>query len=192
MAEELYDRLCELDGGRARSVRPRHVHGRGRLRTTAALHGRGGSTAASARPAPMPDVEFSLGWVIVYVDAADEAARFYETTFGLTFEFAAPDGSYAQLDTGRDEARLRVLRARREELRGRRPPGGDERTASERRDHARHRGRRRGLRPGARGRLLVARRAGGQAARPARRMRARPVRHARRARDSALSVSLPH
>jgi lactoylglutathione lyase len=48
----------------------------------------------------MPDVEFSLGWVIVYVDAADEAARYYEATFGLTFEFAAPGGTYAQLDTG--------------------------------------------------------------------------------------------
>ena len=43
---------------------------------------------------------FSLGWVIVYVEAADEAARFYEATFGLPLEFAVPDGSYAQLDTG--------------------------------------------------------------------------------------------
>jgi lactoylglutathione lyase len=43
---------------------------------------------------------FSLGWVIVYVEAADEAARFYEATFGLTLEFAAPEGAYAQLDTG--------------------------------------------------------------------------------------------
>jgi lactoylglutathione lyase len=48
----------------------------------------------------MPDNEFSLGWVIVYVEAADEAARFYEATFGLTLEFAAPEGAYAQLDTG--------------------------------------------------------------------------------------------
>ena len=48
----------------------------------------------------MPEIAFSLGWVIVYVDAPDETARFYESTFGLTLEFAAPDGSYAQLDTG--------------------------------------------------------------------------------------------
>jgi predicted enzyme related to lactoylglutathione lyase len=48
----------------------------------------------------MPESAFSLGWVIVYVDAPDETARFYESTFGLTLEFAAPDGSYAQLDTG--------------------------------------------------------------------------------------------
>jgi predicted enzyme related to lactoylglutathione lyase len=48
----------------------------------------------------MPEIAFSLGWVIVYVDAPDAAARFYESAFGLTLEFAAPDGSYAQLDTG--------------------------------------------------------------------------------------------
>jgi lactoylglutathione lyase len=48
----------------------------------------------------MPEIGFSLGWVIVYVDRADEAARFYEATFGLTLELAVPDGSYAQLDTG--------------------------------------------------------------------------------------------
>ena len=29
-----------------------------------------------------------------------EASAFYERTFGLRPEFAAPDGSYAQLDTG--------------------------------------------------------------------------------------------
>jgi catechol 2,3-dioxygenase-like lactoylglutathione lyase family enzyme len=45
-------------------------------------------------------IHFSLGWVIVYVDAPAETARFYESTFGLTLEFAVPDGSYAQLDTG--------------------------------------------------------------------------------------------
>jgi lactoylglutathione lyase len=48
----------------------------------------------------MPDSTFSLGWVIVYVDAPPESAAFYERTFGLTVEFVAPGGSYAQLDTG--------------------------------------------------------------------------------------------
>ena len=41
-----------------------------------------------------------LGWVIVYVDEPTAASAFYERTFGLQAEFAAPDGSYAQLDTG--------------------------------------------------------------------------------------------
>src|SRR3954451_21376099 len=85
---------------------------------------------------------------------------------------------------GPDEARLRLLRARREELRRRRPARRRRRGAAERRDHARPRGRRRGLRAGARSRLRAARRARGQAARPARRLRPRPVRHARRARDA--------
>ncbi len=42
----------------------------------------------------------TLGWVIVYVDSPPEASAFYEQTFGLTAQFASPDGSYAQLDTG--------------------------------------------------------------------------------------------
>jgi catechol 2,3-dioxygenase-like lactoylglutathione lyase family enzyme len=46
------------------------------------------------------DVELRLGWVIVYVDDPTAASAFYERTFGLRGEFAAPDGSYAQLDTG--------------------------------------------------------------------------------------------
>jgi predicted enzyme related to lactoylglutathione lyase len=48
----------------------------------------------------MPEVEFTLGWVIVYVDAPAETASFYESAFGLPLEFAVADGSYAQLDTG--------------------------------------------------------------------------------------------
>jgi lactoylglutathione lyase len=48
----------------------------------------------------MPDVELGLGWVIVYVDEPTAASAFYQATFGLRGEFAAPDGSYAQLDTG--------------------------------------------------------------------------------------------
>jgi uncharacterized glyoxalase superfamily protein PhnB len=48
----------------------------------------------------MADVEMSLGWVIVYVDEPATVAAFYERSFGLRGEFAAPDGSYAQLDTG--------------------------------------------------------------------------------------------
>jgi predicted enzyme related to lactoylglutathione lyase len=46
------------------------------------------------------DVELRLGWVIAYVDDPVAASTFYERTFGLRAEFAAPDGSFAQLDTG--------------------------------------------------------------------------------------------
>jgi lactoylglutathione lyase len=42
----------------------------------------------------------TLGWTIVYVDDPVATSEFYAATFGLTPEFAAPDGSYAQLDTG--------------------------------------------------------------------------------------------
>ena len=38
--------------------------------------------------------------MIVYVDDPPAASSFYQQTFGLRGEFAAPDGSYAQLDTG--------------------------------------------------------------------------------------------
>jgi lactoylglutathione lyase len=48
----------------------------------------------------MADVSLGLGWVIVYVEEPTAASAFYEQTFGLRPEFAAPDGSYAQLDTG--------------------------------------------------------------------------------------------
>jgi lactoylglutathione lyase len=46
------------------------------------------------------DLELKLGWVIVYVDQPAAVSAFYAETFGLQPEFAAPDGSYAQLDTG--------------------------------------------------------------------------------------------
>jgi lactoylglutathione lyase len=42
----------------------------------------------------------TLGWTIVYVDDPVAASTFYERAFGLRPEFAAPDGTYAQLDTG--------------------------------------------------------------------------------------------
>jgi lactoylglutathione lyase len=42
----------------------------------------------------------TLGWTIVYVDDPVAASAFYAGTFGLAPEFASPDGSYAQLDTG--------------------------------------------------------------------------------------------
>jgi lactoylglutathione lyase len=45
-------------------------------------------------------IRMQLGWAIVYVDDPPAAAAFYERTFGLTSEFVAPGGSYAQLDTG--------------------------------------------------------------------------------------------
>jgi lactoylglutathione lyase len=48
----------------------------------------------------MPDLEMSLGWVIVYVDDPAAVAEFYERTFGLRSDFVAPSGTYAQLDTG--------------------------------------------------------------------------------------------
>lgn len=48
----------------------------------------------------MADIELRLGWVIAYVDDPVAAGAFYERAFGLRGEFAAPDGSYAQLDTG--------------------------------------------------------------------------------------------
>src|SRR4051812_19377691 len=67
---------------------------------TAARHGRGGSSAASARREPMADVAMQLGWVIVYVDDPQAASDFYERAFGLRGEFVAPGGSFAQLDTG--------------------------------------------------------------------------------------------
>jgi lactoylglutathione lyase len=46
----------------------------------------------------MPDLQLTLGWVIVYVDDPAEAAAFYERAFGLQTDFVAP--SYAQMDTG--------------------------------------------------------------------------------------------
>ncbi len=48
----------------------------------------------------MAERGLALGWVIVYVEDPAAASAFYERTFGLRGEFAAPDGSYAQLDTG--------------------------------------------------------------------------------------------
>jgi lactoylglutathione lyase len=42
--------------------------------------------------------EFTLGWVIVYVDDPSAASAFYQETFGLEGEFDV--GEYAQLDTG--------------------------------------------------------------------------------------------
>jgi catechol 2,3-dioxygenase-like lactoylglutathione lyase family enzyme len=46
------------------------------------------------------DVELKLGWVIVYVEEPTAVSSFYADTFGLRPEFASPEGSYAQLDTG--------------------------------------------------------------------------------------------
>jgi lactoylglutathione lyase len=47
-----------------------------------------------------PEIHMTLGWVIAYVDDPPAASTFYQQTFGLRHDFAAPDGSYAQLDTG--------------------------------------------------------------------------------------------
>ncbi len=48
----------------------------------------------------MSEMKLQLGWVIAYVEDPVAASAFYQRTFGLQGEFAAPDGSYAQLDTG--------------------------------------------------------------------------------------------
>jgi lactoylglutathione lyase len=45
-------------------------------------------------------ITMQFGWTIVYVDDPAATLEFYERTFGLTREFVAPGGSYAQLDTG--------------------------------------------------------------------------------------------
>ena len=45
-------------------------------------------------------ITMTFGWVIAYVDDPGAAAAFYTDTFGLSTEFVAPGGSYAQLDTG--------------------------------------------------------------------------------------------
>src|SRR4051812_3011888 len=42
----------------------------------------------------------TLGWVIAYVDDPAETAAFYERAFGITTEFVAPSGEFAQLATG--------------------------------------------------------------------------------------------
>jgi lactoylglutathione lyase len=46
------------------------------------------------------DLTLDLGWVILYVEDPVATSAFYQHAFGLRAEFAAPDGSYAQLDTG--------------------------------------------------------------------------------------------
>src|SRR3954447_1068169 len=54
----------------------------------------------------MPDLQLTLGWVIVYVDDPAEASAFYERAFGLQPEFVAPTGTYAQMDTGATKLRF--------------------------------------------------------------------------------------
>lgn len=46
------------------------------------------------------NLKLGLGWVIAYVEEPTAVSAFYADTFGLQQEFASPDGSYAQLDTG--------------------------------------------------------------------------------------------
>ena len=48
----------------------------------------------------MSDGPMLLGWVIVYVDDPPAAREFYMRAFGLQGGFAAPTGTYAELDTG--------------------------------------------------------------------------------------------
>ena len=46
----------------------------------------------------MAEFAMTLGWTIVYVEAPDEVAAWYERVFGMPVQFAV--GEYAQLDTG--------------------------------------------------------------------------------------------
>ena len=39
-------------------------------------------------------------WAIVYVRDVEASVRFYERAFGLALRFAAPEGDYAELETG--------------------------------------------------------------------------------------------
>lgn len=48
----------------------------------------------------MADGPLLLGWVIVYVDDPPAVREFYMRAFGLEGGFAAPSGTYAELDTG--------------------------------------------------------------------------------------------
>jgi uncharacterized glyoxalase superfamily protein PhnB len=56
--------------------------------------------SATIRAMTDQSITMSLGWVIAYVDDPAAAVDFYVRTFGLTSEFVAPGGTYAQLDTG--------------------------------------------------------------------------------------------
>jgi hypothetical protein len=97
--EKLFERLCALDGLR---------HDPCLLDTFVAAvayaHGEPARPwwefSRERKARTMADLELRLGWVIVYVDDPTTASAFYQGTFGLRSEFAAPDGSYAQLDTG--------------------------------------------------------------------------------------------
>ena len=130
----------------------------------------------------------TLGWTIVYVEDPVAASAFYAGTFGLTPEFAAPDGSYAQLDTGQTKLAFASYALAESNFPGGVAPARP-RPAAERRDHARHARRRRRDPRGARRGLHVARRTGRQAARPARRLPARSVRHADRDRHPDVAAT---
>ena len=123
----------------------------------------------------------TLGWTIVYVEDPVAASEFYAGTFGLTPEFVAPDGSYAQLDTGQTKLAFASYALAESNFPGGVAPARP-RPAAERRDHARHARRRRRDAGGARRWLHVACRTGRQTARSARRLPARSVRHADRDR----------
>src|SRR3954449_5263339 len=154
-------------------------------------------------------LQMRLGWVIVYVDEPPAAAEFYERAFGLRTEFVAPGGSYAQLDTGPTKLAFASYALGEKNFDGgvRRagadgPPPNVEITlvhedvdaayaqaldagcaplaAPEGKPH----GPRVGPGPG----RPAARAPGEQAARPARRLRPRSVRHARRARDADVGA----
>lgn len=74
------------------------------------------------------DLKLTLGWVIAYVDEPTTVSAFYADTFGLQPEFAAPDGSYAQLDTGATKLAFASYALGEKNFDGgvRRPEGGEQ------------------------------------------------------------------
>ena len=66
----------------------------------------------------------SLGWVIVFVEDAVEAAAFYTTTFGIPHDFTSPDGSHAQLNTGQTKLAFATYRRAAENIPGGVQPSG--------------------------------------------------------------------
>ena len=86
-----------------------------------------------------PAITMQFGWMIVYVDDPAAAAAFYERTFGLPSEFAAPDGSYAQLDTGATKLAFASYTLGEGNFPGGVRRAGADGPAAERRDRARPR-----------------------------------------------------
>ena len=130
----------------------------------------------------------TLGWVIAYVDDPAAAAAFYERTFGLRTDFVVP-GEYAQMDTGPTKLGFATYALARGNFDGGvRPAGSDGpppnveiALVAEDVDAAYR------IAVGAGCEPLAA--PADKAAGAARRLRARPVRDAGRARHAALNAA---